>query len=384
MKNPLLLLSVLLLLSLIGCASPEQTYGSVETPTAPPPEILPVPTSVERVEQLEQPISEVVLNLESKEPAMAPEGAFQRVLIEREERILRGHIIREANNLFLDIADQPRLQLPQLLEVMVSQDGKTILQFGDEIRLTHPLRTDLFWVDQGGKTIEQVRDYFTGNAVIAMSEDGFTAIAGELYSKPDTMVLTLFSAMGEKLWEVQLEQDQRIGNLLVVPEGKYVVSLVTDRNDWLRNHQLQIRHDNGKRSMTISGNGILQKIVLVGDGNILFVQGLKGFGMIDLAMGDLMWWRDGEIRMISPYAAALSPNEAILFLLLADFQGKAEATYRWEFLVLEAASGSELLQEYLPEEYPSTWDQVFEQVTSDKIKILAGEQRLIYSWAQRD
>ncbi len=326
----------------------------------------------------------VTVKLMSEELSLLPQGTIQRVLVQDDKKAASGSLVRTGDKLLLSLPDQPQLELPHLLETMVSLDGKTILQFGDEILLTHPLRTDLLWVDKKGKVIKQLVNYYGGNAGIAMSNDGYTAVAGKLVENPDNVMMALYSPLGMEVWKIPLQMDQRIAQMIVASGGQHVASIVTDHDKWLENHRLEIMDKNGRLSGTISGMGILQKIVLLGDGDKAFVQGYDAYGMVDIPTGELIWQRSGKIRMVSPYGATLSPDGQILFLMLADLKDRAEEAYGWKSLALDSATGGEMMVEYLPRKYPTTWDRIYEQVSASEIRILAGQQKITYSWEKKE
>jgi len=345
----------------------------------PPPEYKP-PPEYERAKTAEL----VTVKLVSEEISLMPQGAVQRVLVRDDKKAASGSLVRTADKLILSLPDKPQLELPRLMETMVSLDGKTILQFGDEIMLTHPVLTDLFWVDRNGKVIRQLVNYYGGNAGIAMSNDGYTAIAGKLLDDPETMMMALYSPLGEEVWNFPLQKDQRIAQMIVASGGQHVAAIVTDSDKWLENHRIEIMDRNGRRSGTISGMGILQKIVLLGDGEKAFVQGYDTYGVVDIPSGELIWQRKEKIRMVSPYGATLDPDGKILFLMLADLRDRAEETYGWKSLALDSVTGGEMMVEYLPRKYPTTWDRIYEQVSASEIRILAGQQKITYSWEKRE
>ena len=121
-----------------------------------------------------------------------------------------------------------------------------------------------------------------------------------------------------------------------------------------------------------------------GDGEKAFVQGYDTYGVVDIPSGELIWQRNEKIRMVSPYGATLSPDGKILFLMLADLKDRAEETYGWKSLALDSATGADMMLEYLPRKYPTTWDRIYEQVSASEIKILAGQQRITYSWEKKE
>lgn len=326
----------------------------------------------------------ITVKLLSKEPLLLPKGAIRRIIIRHDEQKLIGYLIREANKRLLSIPNRPQIELPYPLEVFVSLDGKTVLQFGDSLRLAHPERTDLYWINEGGEAIAQVVNHFSGDARLNISDDGFTAISGSLFGKPESRSLALFSPLGKRLWEKSLNSKRRIDQILVSPQGNFIITIATDREKWLENHRLEIWNKSGAHETAIDELGILQKFVILGSGKKVFIQGYDAYGIVDIPSRRLLWKRPGKIRMISPYGAVLSPDKTTLILLLAEFEGRRTGIYRWKILALNASTGEEFAHFYLPEQYPSTWERVFEKVTAREIKILAGKQRISYSWHKQN
>jgi len=345
----------------------------------PPPEYQPpLEYEMAKVDEL------VTVKLVSEEISLKPEGTIRSVVIKDDKSGMSGHLVGTAGKLVLSFPDQPQVELPHLLDTMISLDGKAILQFGDRTGLRHPIRTDLYWVDSAGKVVGRLQDHYAGRAAIAMSNDGFTAVAGKLMGESDTVEMALYSPAGVKLWEVQLPEDQRVAQMSVMPGGQYIAALTTNSDAWLKDHRIEIRDQNGRPSETVSGMGVLQILVPLGDGSRIFVQAHSSYGIVDIATSELIWQRRGKVRMISPYGAALSPDGRTLFLLFADLRDGQEGVYGWQFLALDSATGEEMMLEYLPRKYTTTWDRVYEDVSDNEIRILAGQQRITYSWEKKE
>lgn len=88
------------------------------------------------------------------------------------------------------------------------------------------------------------------------------------------------------------------------------------------------------------------------------------------------------MRLIAPQAAAMSPNEDVLFLLVTDWIGKPQAKYRWQLKALSVSNGHELGTIDLPQEMPSTSSDVFGRIDNDKIGILFESEELSISWSR--
>ena len=187
-----------------------------------------------------------------------------------------------------------------------------------------------------------------------MSSDGYTAVAGKLFGKPMESRLGLYSPQGTRIWEVPLGTRERIDQILVAPGGGWTASLVTDTERWLQDHRIQLRQKQGELSATITGEGIIQRFVLLENAQTLFIQGYDHYGMADLQSGKLIWQHEGKIRMASVSGAALSPDKQTLFLMLADVKEKHQPEYNWMLQARDAKTGEELMVEKLPRQYPST------------------------------
>lgn len=326
---------------------------------------------------------QVTVKLLSEEKLTLPEQAVKPLLIRKDQQIVRGYILLSAGKMKLSLPDRPALEFPYSLETLVSLDGKTILQFGDELDKSHPQRTNLYWVDNSGNIVSQVVNYYAERARISLSDNGFTAVAGPLYQERDTVVLSLYAPTGEKLWEFALNKNQRAANVKVTPKGEYTILVTTDNKEWLKNHQLHIVNDKGELQASLTNFDVIQKITLVDNDEHLFVQGYDTYGLVKIPNGSIVWLQREKIRMVSPFAAQISPQGDLLFIILADFQGKPQATYRWQLVSLNVSDGKEVHSAWLPKEYPSTWHHVFEQISSNRLQILAGQERIIYSWQKQ-
>ena len=311
----------------------------------------------------------------------------RRIVIERGAKAEEGAQATEVGALRMEAErpviarpDRPQVALPYRLDTLVSRDGNTILQYGDEVNRIHQIRTDLHWLNAQGQEIGSLVNHYGGNALVDLSEDGFTAVAGKLLQRPEETVVGLYSPRGERIWETSLPRDRRAAEVRAGPRGERVALLTTDAGKWLTEHRIEIRGTGGQVTATIPGLGVLQKSVVLDGGDHLFVQGYDAYHLVRLSTGERIWTRAGTVRMVSPRGAAIGPSRDVLFLLLADWEGKSRETYRWRLVGVDAASGQTLGEAALPEDHPSTWDEVFEQVSANRIQVLTERKRLTYSW----
>ncbi len=314
-----------------------------------------------------------------------PVKIIQRYLFQRDKKPVTSHLVWRDRKFSLVFPDKKQLDLPYILDTLVSLNGNVIVQFGDKNRFGHPLRTDIYWLDSNGKEVGSDDGFFSGGAVVSISDDGYTAVSGTSLKNPDMTYISLYRPDGKKVWSREIEQGNRVSNVFVSSGGDNVISIVTDSKALLKNHRIWTRGKNGDTKMVFSGAGILQKIVLLDSGTKAFVQGRGTYGLADFVEGKGSWkWKQkGKVRMISPYGAALSPDGKTLFLLLVDMvqiKKGTDGTYSWKILALNADTGERIFEETLPGKYPSTWSRVFEQVSNTEIVILTGQDRLVHQW----
>lgn len=315
------------------------------------------------------------------EETLAPrDKTIRQVFIQRDNKLQERtiHVLEE--KIELTLPDASKIELTRNLESAVSLDGKTIVQYGDEIDQSHPSRTNIFWKDSSGKTVAQVVDTYAEEALVALSPNGFTAVVGRLLKDRARTMLGLYSARGELLWKTTLRLGQRASRLKLTKDGRHVVLATTDRLQWLTEHQLHIFDQSGTDLFSTDDFRIIQKIVATDDGDHLFVQGYDDYGVVRISSASILWRNQGKIRMTSPEGAATSPDGRTLFLSLADFQGKRQRLYRWQLIGLDTTDGKEIFSEWLPGEFPGTRERVFEQLSADTIQIRTDSKRLIYSW----
>lgn len=319
-----------------------------------------------------------------KDEAIAPPGApsVQWLVTKQDDRARVGNVVRRDRKLAIVFAEGAPVELPRDLETQVSGDGKTIVQFGDETKLDLPRRTDVYWLDAKGAVVGSLVGRYAGNAVVSLSTDGYTAVGGKRLDKPSEVTLGLYSPQGKPVWEVRLAANERVAMAAVMPGGRSVVTVVTDGKRWLEDNRLTIHRERGAADAPVV-LGVVQKLVLLGDGQRAFVQGFDAFGVLDVAAKRLAWKRAGKIRMVSPHGAALAPDGRTLFLMLAGPKEKAtQAEYRWILRALDAATGDEKGSLELPKPTPATWSHVFEDVTASHVKVLAGSSRVTLAWRQ--
>jgi hypothetical protein len=320
------------------------------------------------------------LELLTQEKRTALEKPAIPLLIVKNKRVLQGSIRFSDDKTTVSLPNRPTIELPPTLETLVSQDGQTIVQYGDEHDQSHPSRTNIYWRDGGGKAVNQVTDYYAEKSLVSVSDDGLTAVTGPLFRDRNTIVLSLYSTAGEKLWERVLGKNDRSAILRVTQGGNHVALVTTDKHKWLEGHRLHIMDKQGKSISSIDAFHIIQKVVVVDAGEHLFVQGFNDYGLLKITNGSVLWRKQQKIRMVSPYGAKIDPAGRILFLVLADFRGKLQAAYRWKLVALSTTDGMQQVSAWLPDEHRGTWNRVFEQISSERVQILTTTKRFTFSW----
>jgi len=308
-----------------------------------------------------------------------PNIAIQRLIMKPADKVAMGHIIRIKDTLFVSIPDKRPIKLPYRLQPVISYDGSTIIQFGDRKLLDMPNHLDVYWIDTDGIEKARLVNYYSGDARLNISSDGYTAIGGTLFDKSSEASISVYSPEGKKIWETGIAKDRRVTQLFAAKDGNIVCALTTDKHKKLDKYQLNIYDKSGKLQFTIQDLGIIQRIVLLGDETKLFFQGQRNYGMIDAVSGSVLWKNSGTITLVSPYGASLSPNGKNLYILVVPSGEKRTGSYKWKFMIIDASTGKEIGSQTLPHIYPATWERIFESVTDDSATVLAGESRITIS-----
>ena len=92
-------------------------------------------------EKFEIEIQDIGNLLESKPPV--PRRFPRYLKLSEKLRVLDRPVITRT--------DGKSYRLPLMLNFKVSKNRKTVVQFGDPLFRMHPVRTDLFWIDENGE-----------------------------------------------------------------------------------------------------------------------------------------------------------------------------------------------------------------------------------------
>ena len=325
----------------------------------------------------------VTFEVVSQEALPAVDLQAQRIIILRDKKMRLASLSAKEGKRVLSIQDGPQVTLPRNLPALVARHGGMILQYGDERDLSHPVVTNLYWLNAEGKEVGSSEDYYRADALVALSDDGFTVVVGSRIKESRGKVIALFNGNGERLWERHVGEKRNVHSEPVVTnKGERIALVTTDIEKPLKDHRVLILDKQGNELSSISTMVTVQKIAAVGNGKALFVQGKKRHGLIDLSTGGLVWSNEGNVRMIAPRAAAMSPGADVLFLLLGDWQGRPKASYQWRIKAMDAVNGQEIGMWELPKEMPSSWSDVFGRITDDRINIFIGPDQLSISWSR--
>jgi hypothetical protein len=312
-------------------------------------------------------------------PAADPQA--QRFVLVQDKNVRVASLSAKEGQRTLSIQEGPQMILPRDLPALVARDGGTILQYGDERDLSHPRVTSLHWLNSQGEEVGALQDYFTADAVLALADDGYTAVVGARADERQGKVVSLFDAGGQRLWERALEQGRDThAEPLVTRSGDRVAIITTNAGQPLEGHRLLVLGPEGREVASIRNLGLLHRLVAVNQGRLLFVEAQDQQVLVDLATGEIKWRRPSRLRLVSPTAAASAPDGSVLFLLVVDWPGRPQPAYQWQLRALDADSGEELGAWELPKAMPSTRAEVFGSITEDRLTVLRGPDRLSISW----
>jgi hypothetical protein len=320
--------------------------------------------------------------LEAIQSEPLPESVIHRLPLAGDAQGRLALLLSEDGKLVMALPDGRRFALPRRLPLLVSADTRTFVQFGDEKELAHPRRMNVFWLDDTGRQTGEVVNHFAGDSTLNLSADGFTAVAGRLLEDPSGGALEVFSPTGERLWDAPLGPRERVAQIEVSPKGEFATAFVTDAEALREDHRLVVWSEDGNRFEETAGPRILQKMVHFPAHERIFVQGKPEFGLFDVRAKRFLWKQRGTIVMVSPQAAALSPDGSTLVIAHAEIQGRRTGVYPWVIIALDAATGAELSRRRLEKPYAATWDPVFGPPRQDGVTLFAGDDRFELSWIE--
>jgi hypothetical protein len=320
-----------------------------------------------------------------KAPAEADARLVREFAVQRDDGHAIASLISAGDRLQLRLPRVPPLTLPTRLETLVSRDGRTVLQYGDDLIRMHPQRTDLFWVDDSGDIRAQVRNTYGGEAAVDMADDGHVAVAAPDYFlshkheqllehthavQQETLV-DLYDPQGRKLLGGRLPKVRKVSMLRAIAGGGGVLLVSASASKPLEDNRLAVVRARGTLNDIPHSFGIVQKISVLEGASRAFVQGTLAYGVIDLQQLRVLWQRAGKIRQISPYGAAIDTVRQRLYVMTGISVDAATQSYRWTLSVFGAENGTPLGQATLPQPYRSTPLPVFVDFKADSIGVLA-------------
>ena len=324
--------------------------------------------------------NKISLNVTSQMPLPAVELGHRKIVLRDSKGARTGLLIAKKGQRVLSFPGQADVQLPYDLPSIISPDGHVVLQYGDTQDLSHPRVTHLYWLDGQGREHGRLEGYFRAAALIGLSDDGFTVVAGSRNEKPHAHVLSLFNPSGQRVWERPLESERVI---LTEPKvafrGERVAAITCNAENPLKDHRILILDKKNTEVKAIDTLGLIQKIVILGQSKALFVQGRDRHGLIDLTDGNIVWTRPGNVRLISPSGAALNPDGTLLFLLLADWSGRSKAAYPWRLKALDATDGRVLGMVAMPKPMAGTRSDLFGSIGMNQVEIITDTDQFTVS-----
>ena len=277
------------------------------------------------------------------------------------------------------------VMLPYQLPHLQSEDGSTILQYGDRTSAISPNQTDFFWFDAQGNLQRKLAKQYLTHPRLGMSEDGFVCIIG-LATKiaPPQLTISLFSPKGGKIWEVPFPSNRQ--NFLVPKvflKGKYIIFITRDKKDWKRDHQIHIFNNQGKALPLISWPSIYQKSVFAEGGEFLFIQGNFHYGLLDLRTGKLRGMKEGKIRLMSPKSLLLYQERDTYFLLDAVMQNRRNNLLPMTIKSFSIETGNLLGEKAIPNLHHSSEKIVLKTISQNEMQITTEKEVFRYSWSSK-
>lgn len=295
-------------------------------------------------------------------------------------------------------SDSGTLELPRPLRTLVSRDQRTFVQYGgvhDDGRTRIP--TSLYWSRGGGAPGAPVTEFkrvtrrWDELPWVRMSDDGWVAVGGRLVGGGDRVVEVYSPAPAPDGLAVPVRAfavagDRKITGLLVSSGGRDVVASTVDAADPLSANRLVVWTASGARR-EIAHPGVVQRMVLVGeDGQagapLVFVQGRDTVALVDVASASMRWLVQRRLRMVSPHAAALTPDRTVLLVVHADLSQGGRGDFDWLLSFVDVTSGRTFAGTVLTERAPASRDHVLADVEDGRARVLVGELEGWFQWTR--
>lgn len=305
----------------------------------------------------------------------------KRVIFVQEGNPLLGALRHDREGVSWIVKDHPAVRLPYRLDTLVAGNGRSLLQYGDTTNRQHPVKTNLYFLDEQGQETGSIVDRYAARSSVVVAEDGFVAVAGELLGKDQDTEIGLYAANGEQRFQLKLDTGRRANIAVPGERGQRVAVFTTDTAKPLADHRLEILSGSGEKVAELTQFGILQKVVPIAGGERFFVQGRNRYGVVDAADGTVRWMRDGVLRLVSPHGAATDPRGRVLLLVAAEWDGIPRERYQWRVEARDIATGEMLASRILPEAYPGSPERVITRVSETQIGLLAGDHELTLDWS---
>ena len=275
------------------------------------------------------------------------------------------------------------VMLPYQLPHLQSEDGSTILQYGDRTSAISPNQTDFFWFDAQGKPNGQLIGIFDPHTLFAMSPDGYVAIVGKKSPTAVTVSWELYSPKGQVLWGATLPPDIVIpADPQIATGGRWASIIVRRHSDRSASYSLFIHEGLPSGPHAIPWNGVPQKMVFLDGTDRLFIQGKTNFGLIDLPNQKLLWERSEALRLLSPNGLKLDPDGQRLFAIVADWKGRIQKDYAARLTALKLSNGTLVGETSLPRRYRASSAIRLQQRQPDQLQISTPRQNLIYRFQE--
>ncbi len=275
-----------------------------------------------------------------------------------------------------------RFQVEPLNATLVSSDGKTLLKFGDFANLLRRPDKPSGWIVYGGDgKVLASRDRLDPNAVVAMSSDGYFAIATRYGGDPrrEEGTLSLYSPAGQELFSKSIGTGA-FATQIAVRQGAQAIAVAISDVERFRNgtSSLALFGRSGERIGGSFDSRWVNTLAFVGvDGAQLLVCARDSLALVGAADGKLQWKIDEHYRLAGPGSLGLSADGNYLHVVTVELTPERRDTYVWRAHLISMATGERLSQVDLPGVHPMARTQVITRTLDGGFGLATPEKDII-------
>ncbi len=317
----------------------------------------------------------------STKPVECAEGSKR--LIDVSGRLVGCEVLQEdkkgVRNI-VSLGSGQSFMVEAFLGTMVSEGGNTILKYGDFGDIVRNTRRELSWVlySNTGQVLAESTKH-TSNSIIAMSRDGYFVVVGARrdQDKTDRLYMTFYSPTGKARFMNALEAGQFVTNAAVRHKGSTIaLALSTKTKDKRGISDVTLYDKKGTAINTVKEIKRVNTLIFSGKNeNHLFIFAISSLLNIDADKGAVLWRSMNFYRLASPYAAAVSNDNAHLAIITAELADAKKAKYTWRTRVVSMREGKILNQRDLDDQYQPGRPINIKWLTNRSFHVLATDKK---------